>query len=116
MKNLSILSIALLLLCATSTNAKTLPVPAQKLPKELKEQIVKQLDYPRQAKAELIEGDVWLKVSVDENSKVKIVDLSATDPQLGEYVKKELSSLQVENPGCSPDQVYYLKVKFHLTR
>ena len=114
MRKISILSIVLLLLCVTFTSAKTLPVPAQKLPKELKEQIVKQLDYPKQARNELIEGDVWIKVCVDENSKVKIIDLSATDPQLGEYVKKELSSLHVENPGCSPGQEYYLKVRFHL--
>jgi hypothetical protein len=102
-------------MCANITNAKTLPVPAQKLPAELKDQIIKNLNYPIDAKSESIEGEVWMKISIDENSKIKIVDLSATNPQLGEYVKTELSFLYVENPGCSPDQVYYLKVRFDLT-
>jgi hypothetical protein len=115
MKAISILSIVMVLFCTTMVNAKTLPAPAAKLPVELKSEIMKHLTYPQEAKSQLIEGDVWLKVCVDEESHVKVVDLSSTNPDLGEYVKQELSSLYLENPGCTKGEVFYLKVRFDLT-
>ncbi len=115
MKTISILTVVLVLFGTTLVNAKTLPAPAAKLPVELKSEIMKHLTYPQEAKSQLIEGDVWLKVCVDETSQVKVVDLSSTNPDLGAYVKKELSSLYVENPGCAKGEVFYLKVRFDLT-
>jgi len=98
----------------TLVGAKKLPTVAAKLPVNLKEAIIDDLNYPKAAKLNNLEGDVWMKICVTEESKVKVIDLSSTNPDLGEYVKKELSSLYVENPGCNTGQVYYLKVKFDL--
>ncbi|HAM99342.1 MAG TPA: hypothetical protein DCQ26_12110 [Marinilabiliales bacterium] len=100
---------------ATALNAKKLPSVAAKLPVSLKETIAENLDYPSKAEMNMIEGDVWLKICVNEESLLKIVEISATDPLLGEFVKKELSSLYVENPGCKAGQIYYLKIKFDIT-
>lgn len=115
MKSLLTLAVILGVGFTTALHAKKLPTVAAKLPTNLKETIAENLDYPKKAEMSLIEGDVWLKVCVTEESVIKIVDLSATNPLLGEYVKKELGSLYVENPGCQAGQVYYLKVKFDLT-
>lgn len=114
MKKLSVILILLLFAGSTALQAKKLPTVAAKLPTQLKEVITDQLNYPDEAKDNYIEGEVWMKVCVTEASVIRIVDISSTDQELGKYVKKELSSLYVENPGCKAGQVFYLKVKFDL--
>lgn len=98
----------------TAVSAKKVPTVAAKLPTTLKNVIAKSLYYPNDARLDLLEGDVWMKVCVTGESKIKVVAISSTTPELGVYVKKELSSLYVDNPGCNADQVYYLKIKFDL--
>lgn len=116
MKNsVVVLIVALIFGLTTIASAKKLPTVAEKLPANLKEMITDNLDYPKDAKAQLLEGDVWMKICVSDESTLNVVDISSTNPNLGEYVKKELSSLYVENPGCKSGHVYYLKVKFDLT-
>ena len=95
-------------------NAKNLPSVVAKLPADFKQEIVNQLDYPDFAKENLIEGEVWIKVTLTDNNKVRVVDLSATNPELGEYVKKELSNLYIEDKDISSGNIYYLKVNFDL--
>ena len=114
MKKLVVLSVVFMLAGLTVLNAKSLPTVATKVPNQLKEVVADHLKYPTQARKNNLEGDVWMKICVDDASKLKVVDISATNQELGEYVKKELSSIYVDNPGCKAGQVYYLKVKFDL--
>jgi hypothetical protein len=114
MKKLVLVVAVAMMIGVSTLSAKELPAIAEKLPSNLKKEIVNHIDYPTFAKNNLIEGEVWIKVSVNENSEMKVVDLSATHPKLGEYVKKELASLSIENSGCKEGQVYFLKVKFDL--
>lgn len=114
MKRVVVLSVILLFVVIGYVNAKNPPAVAAKLPNQLKSAIAKNLEYPSQVLKMNLEGDVWMKICVDKKSKVEIVDLSATNQKLGTYVKKELSSIYVNNPGCEVGQVYYLKVKFDL--
>lgn len=114
MKRLVVFVFALSLGLASTVSAKMLPTVALKVPNQLKEVITKQLDYPSELSSTFTEGYVAMKICVDENSALKIVDLSATNPALGVYVKNELSSLKIDNPGCKANQVYFLKVKFDL--
>jgi len=116
MKNsVVVLIVALILGLTTIASAKKLPTVAEKLPANLKELIAENLDYPNQAKADLMEGDVWMKICVSNQSTIKVVDISSTNPELGVYVKNELSSIYVENPGCKDGQVYFLKVRFDIS-
>ena len=101
-----------MILAASSVNAKRLPSTAAKWPASFKHTLAKPIDYPNAAAANGLEGDVWLKVCVNEESRVKIIDLSATNPELGEHVKKELGSLYVNNPGCMTGETFYVKIKF----
>ena len=114
MKKLGIILAAFLIIGITNVQAKKLPTVAAKLPSHLKEVITDQLTYPDFAEDNYIEGEVWMKVCVTDASVIKIVDISSTNQKLGNYVKKELSSLYVEKPGCKAGQVFYLKVKFDL--
>lgn len=114
MKKLGIILAALLIIGVANVQAKKLPTVAAKLPSHLKEVITDQLAYPEFAEDDYVEGEVWMKVCVTDASVIKIVDISSTNQELGTYVKKELSSLYVENPGCKAGQVFYLKVKFDL--
>jgi hypothetical protein len=112
MKKLVLLMAGLMILAASSVNAKRLPTTAAKLPDAFRHKIQRSIDYPQQAFEKGLEGDVWLKVCVNEESRVKIIDLSATNPELGEHVKKELGSLYVDNPGCMAGETFYVKIRF----
>ncbi len=114
MKKLGIILVALLIMSVANVEAKKLPTVAAKLPSHLKEVITDQLNYPEFAEDNYVEGEVWMKVCVTDASVIKVVDISSTNPELGSYVKSELSSLYVEKPGCKAGQVFYLKVKFDL--
>ncbi|MDA3892830.1 MAG: hypothetical protein PF517_14305 [Salinivirgaceae bacterium] len=115
MKKIVVVLVALVFALTTTVEAKKLPAVAAKLPVQLKGVITENLSYPSGALNQYLEGDVWMKICVTDESKIKVIDLSSTNPELGVYVKKELSSLYVDNPGCKAGQVYYLKVKFDLT-
>ncbi len=114
MKKLVLIVVVLVFGLTTMVGAKNLPAVAAKLPIILKEVITENLDYPKDAINEYLQGDVWMKICVTEESKIKVIDISSTNQALGVYVKKELSSLYVDNPGCKAGQIYYLKVKFDL--
>lgn len=114
MKNLVVIIVVAMLSFTTVVSAKEPPAVAAKLPSQLKEVISENLNYPRNAKSQNLEGDVWMKICVTDDSRIKVVDISATNQELGSYVKEELSSIYVDNPGCKAGQVYYLKVKFDL--
>lgn len=114
MKRIVFLISGILLVSVLTVSAKRLPSVAAKLPSNLKQEIMNEIDYPNFAQDNLIEGEVWMKVCVSEESKVQIVDISATNPDLGAYVKQEISNIYVANPGCDAGQVYYLKVAFEL--
>lgn len=97
----------------TSTEYQTIRV-ATKVPTGLKNAVTNELFYPKDAQDKNLEGQVYLRLCIDENSYVKIVSMNATTPYLGEYVKKQLASTYVKKPGCEPGQVYLMKVNFDL--
>lgn len=114
MKKVIVLMVAVTLGLTTAVSAKKLPSAAAKLPADFKQEITNNIDYPDFAKNNRVEGEVWMKVTLDENSMVKIVDLSATNPKLGEHVKKELSNLSIENTTFETGNIYFVKVKFDI--
>lgn len=114
MKKVVLIVVVLVFGLTSMVGAKKLPTVAAKLPANLKEVITQNLEYPNDAETKYLQGDVWMKICVTDASEIKVIDLSSTNPELGVYVKKELSSLYVDNPGCKAGQVYYLKVKFDL--
>jgi len=97
----------------TSTEYESIKVAA-KVPKGLKNAIINELVYPKQAQVKNLEGQVYMRLTVDQNSMVKIVEMNSTTPMLGAYVKKQLTNIKVKNPGCQPGQVYMMKVNFDL--
>lgn len=115
MKKLIVILVAITLGLTTAVSAKKLPAAAAKLPADFKQEIASHLNYPNFAKENLVEGEVWMKVTLDENSAVKIVDLSATNQDLGAYVKEELSGLTIEKSDFVVGSIYFMKIKFDLT-
>ncbi len=114
MKKSVFMIIGIVAISLSTLSAKNLPAVAAKLPSNLKDAIAQEIDYPDFAQNNMTEGEVWMKVTVSNDDKVNIVDLSATQPELGEYVKQELSDLYVTNLGVHNGQIYFLKVKFDL--
>lgn len=115
MKKVVLLLVGIVAISLTGLNAKNLPSVAAKLPASFKDAITHEIDYPSFAKENQVEGEVWMKVTVNDDSKLRIVDLSSTQPELGKYVEKELANLTIENSGVQSGQVYFLKVAFELT-
>ena len=114
MRKVVVLMVAVTLGLTTAVSAKKLPTVAAKLPADFKQEVASQIDYPDFAKDNMVEGEVWMKVTLDENSMVRIVDLSATNQDLGKYVRKELESKKIENTSFKNGDVYFMKVKFDL--
>lgn len=114
MKKLVLLVAGIMIIAIAQVNAKKLPAVAAKLPVEFKQEIVKNLDYPSFAELNQIEGEVWMRVIVSDNSRLSVVDLSATNQELGNYVRTELTDMLVQNSSMIRGEVYYLKVKFDL--
>lgn len=115
MRKAIVLLVAVTLGLTTAVSAKKVPTVAAKLPADFKQEISKHIDYPKDAQADYIEGEVWMKVTLDENSMVRIVDLSATNQDLGNHVRKELDKLKIENTSFKNGNVYFMKVTFDLT-
>lgn len=97
----------------TSTEFETVKI-ASKVPAGLKNAVTKQLVYPTYAQSKNLEGQVYMRLTVDQNNNIKIVEMNATTPYLGKYVEKQLASAKVKNPGCKPGQVFMMKINFDL--
>ncbi len=85
---------------------------AEKLPAAFKNQISKQISYPSFAEEAGLEGEVWIEVSVNENNVLEIVDLSATNQELGQHVKDQISNVMIKKANVEPGKVYIMKVTF----
>jgi len=114
MKKLMFVLAGAMFIGIASVNAKNLPAEAAKLPANFKQEIVEKLHYPHFAKNNYVEGEVWMKVTLTDQSEVKVIDLSATNQELGDYVKKELSNFCINDKDFPIGKAYYLKVKFDL--
>lgn len=101
------------LILDTSTEYEVKKV-ATKVPQGLKDAVLKQLSM--RAHHLYKEGQVYLRLTVDENCNIHIVEMNATSPSLGDYVKKQLASTYVKNPGCKAGQVYIMKVDFNIPK
>lgn len=82
----------------------------------LKQEIAKGIEYPKFAKDNLLEGTVWLQVSVNEESKIEVVYWSATNVELGQYVKKQLKDITVSNASIEKGKMHNMKFKFELNK
>lgn len=87
---------------------------AKKVPNNVKKAIYKELTYPEYAEQKNMEGQVYLRITVDEDNMLKVIGMNATSPYLGGYVKHKLKSTQIKNPGTKPGQVYIMKVDFEM--
>ncbi len=85
---------------------------AEKLPAVFKNEILKQISYPAFAEEAGLVGEVWVEVTVNENKELEIVDLSATNQELGQHVKDQISNVMIKKGDVEPGKVYIMKVKF----
>ncbi len=113
MKRVVILIGAMVLFFVANVQAKGTKV-ATKLPSNLKHELAKEIDYPKDAKDAEIEGVVYLKLFVTEDLGVKIVEMNATHPDLGAYVREELADAKIKNNDAPIGQVYLLKIDFSI--
>lgn len=116
MKKIVLIIAGLLLAGSTLTSAKNSPTVASKLPDVIKEAINDKMDYPKYSKNNGIEGEVWMRFVVTNESKLEIIELSSTHPKLGDYVNDELKDFYIADGIKYKDSEYYLKVSFDLIK
>ncbi len=97
----------------TSTEYQTVKI-ATEVPKGIKNAIQKKLFYTEFAQNKNIEGQVYLRLTVDENNMLHIIDMNATTPYLGKQVTKQLAYTKVKKPGCKAGQVYIMRINFDI--
>lgn len=114
MKKALIILVAITLGLTTTSMATTPPPVAAKLPTDFKQEIAKHIDYPSFARDNAIEGVVTMRLTLDDSLMVKIVALDSSSPELGRYVKQELTNLTIKNTSFVPGNIYYMKVRFNL--
>lgn len=90
------------------------PATEAKLPSDFKSEISKHITYPNDLRKSSVEGVVTMRITLTENSNVKIVELSSTNPDLGDHVKKQLSDLCIKNTSLQSGNIYYMRVRFNL--
>jgi hypothetical protein len=77
---------------------------------ELEKTIRKSVSYPDFAKSEKMHGLVLVKYEVLENGSVKVYDMNASHPDLGQYVQERLERLVFSD--ASATGVHYAKFNF----
>jgi hypothetical protein len=87
---------------------------AKTVSEEIKTEVNKHMVYPTIAQEQMIEGEVWIKVAMDENKTVRIVEISSTNAALREIVKKQVAHISIENTGLKEGDVYIMKYKYDL--
>jgi len=114
MKQILIILVGLSLGFTTTIFATNPPPVAAKLPSDFKQEIAKHINFPSFARSNLIEGVVTMRLTLDDSSMVRIIELDSSNPELGEYVRTELSDLTIKNTSFQPGNIYYMKVRFNL--
>ena len=80
----------------------------------LSEQITRYVQYPSFAAQKNIEGVVRLSYVIDENQRLKVLDIQSPNAELREYVRTQIDGQIVASPGSVPTSVKYLKLRFKL--
>ncbi len=113
MKTLS-LSLVLVMLTFGVSMAKPLPFPEpeNRLPDNVKNQIINQLNYAQFVQSKAIEGEVFVQLKVTADKKLELVAINASNDQLREYVAQALANGTIKLKKALPATDYCLKLAF----
>jgi hypothetical protein len=113
MKNL----ILILLLSVISTTI-SVSADAATAPKysrdDIKNMVVKAIDYPQAAKARQLQGDVVVSFSPNGQGKLEVNEIFGGIPELKAYVSSKISSLQLPQNIESGIEPIVLRFRFKL--
>lgn len=83
-------------------------------PSASKNCIIKQVPYPEFARARGIEGGVAVRFAFDDSGNIHVLESSSNSPELEQYVRNKLASLQLKNCVADLNRDYYLRFMFRL--
>lgn len=83
-------------------------------PSASKDCILKQVPYPEFAREKGIEGGVAVRFMFDDSGAIHVLEACSNAPELEQYVKNKLSSLQLKNCVADLNRDYYLRFMFRL--
>jgi hypothetical protein len=114
MKKLGLLLMVVLLGSATVTFANQ-PEPKETTSTKIHQLISKKVHYPTLASENLIEGDVYATVKINNDGSVVVQEANSLEKVLEKDVVKQLNRLTLDKKYYDPDNTYLLKFKFELT-
>jgi len=111
-----IVTLTLLLGLFISTTAfANQPVPASKaVASSIANYIEDEMDYPEFAIKEKFEGDVVIKVVIDEDGTFEVTDANSHDKDMINYVVREVEKLDSDKFDKYSGQSVLVKLKFDL--
>jgi hypothetical protein len=83
-------------------------------PSASEECIMKQVPYPEFARERGLEGGVAVQFKFDDSGNIHVLESCSNSPELEQYVRTRLSSLQLKNCVADIDKDYYLRFMFRL--
>ncbi len=103
-----------ILLLAIVTLGLSSVLSAKTISENVKTEISKHMVYPTLAQEQMIEGEVWIKVAMNENQEVTVVEISSTNPELKALVQAQVENISIENTDIQMNEVVIMKFKYDL--
>lgn len=113
MKSLRIIGLALFVVfTALTVNAGG--TGEKSYPNNLYKHIEKEIDYPRIARENGVQGVVFVSFEIDTNGYIKIKEMNASDPILKQHVENRISSIRLCPFDVNAGQTHNMKFNFSL--
>lgn len=81
---------------------------------ELKQILNEQIKYPKDAQENLMSGFAVVALTVNEDGKIKVEDISASSPYFKEYVESKLQELVLNDAYKYEGETIYFRFDFKL--
>ena len=88
--------------------------PETKQKQDVKETIKTSIKYPKFAQDAVIEGVVYVRLSIQKDGTIKIMKIASIEEELKDYVKEELKKLKLNPKPEDIDKPVDMKFKFEL--
>jgi outer membrane biosynthesis protein TonB len=113
MKSLRIIGISLFIVI-TALTANAGGPGAKPYPNNLYKHIEKQINYPRSARENGVQGMVLVSFEIDTYGYIKIKEINASDPLLKQHVENKISSIRLCPFDVNSGQVHNMRFNFNL--
>ena len=104
----------ILLFVLTGTGIKQAIAGAPELSDVIEEAIIEKVKYPEIAIEKKINGIVVVEFKINQKGNLVVTRMNSIQPELEEYVRKQLETINFNPVTVDTSQLYYYKFNFNL--